>query len=325
MHILPKYHEPVLTRGSTGISVFKTISPSVVLIVVGDVKNKDFEPTGLGAGVIVSVTGDILTNWHVIDGYDEAMILLKPEGSADISKSAGYVGKVVAQDKLSDLALLHIVEAPTNLKPVAPGMISSVQVAEDVHIIGHPNGNFWSYSSGVVSQIRDGYTWTYSDGSKHEAKVLQLQTAINPGNSGGPVLDDQGKLLGLIVMSEEGQNLDYAIAIDAIQGFRTRTAATRTRGGTPQSGSAVPKVSAGFLKNGSRVVRCEYPSLVEYLVFDERDKSTTLLAEMPNGTNLTAWNPNSFSAFREWSITFPNGTSVRARGDTAIPEVFSLH
>lgn len=322
MHILPRYHEPVLTRGSMGITVFRNVSPSVVLIVVGDVKNKEFEPTGLGAGVITSVTGDILTNWHVIDGYDKAMILLKPEGSADISKSDGYVARVVAQDKRSDLALLHLVEPPTNLKPVTLGIISSVQVAEDIHIIGHPKGNFWSYSSGVVSQIRDGYTWSYSDGSKHEAKVLQLQTAINPGNSGGPVLDDQGRLLGLIAMSEEGQNLDYAIAIDVIQNFSAKSVATRTRGGTTQSGSVSPRVSSGLLKDGRRVLKCEYSNLAEYVVVDERGKPTALLAEMPDGTNLTGWEPNSFSGFGKWSITFPDGTSVRARGNTDIPAVF---
>jgi S1-C subfamily serine protease len=295
-----------------------------VLIVVGDVKNKEFEPTGLGAGVIVTGTGDILTNWHVINGYAEAMILLKPEGSADISKSDGYVAKVVAQDKLSDIALLHIVEPPTNLKPVSLGIISSIQVAEDIHIIGHPKGNFWSYSSGVVSQIRDGYTWTYSDGSKHEAKVLQLQTAINPGNSGGPVLDDQGKLLGLIAMSEEGQNLDYAIAIDAIQSFRARTTATRTRAGTTQSES-VPDVSTGFLRDGRHVFKFSFRDMVEYFVVDERGKPTALLAEIPDGTSLSAWEPNSFSGFSAWAITLPNGTSVQARGSSAMPGVFSLH
>lgn len=94
-----------------------------------------------------------------------------------------------------------------------------MQVAEDIHVIGHPEGNPWSYSTGVVSQIRDGYEWTYTDGSKHQAKVLQLQTAISPRNSGGPVLDDQGRLLGLIAMSQEGQNLDYAVAADVIQSF----------------------------------------------------------------------------------------------------------
>src|SRR2546430_12509751 len=75
------------------------------------------------------------------------------------------------------------------------------------------------WSSDVCSSDLDGYAWTYDDGSKHLAKVLQLQTAINPGNSGGPVVDDAGRILGLVAMSEEGQNLDYAIAADVIKRF----------------------------------------------------------------------------------------------------------
>jgi len=226
----PIYHEPILTRGASGIAVFRNASPAVVLIVVGEVKNGQFDPSGLGAGVVINSSGDILTNWHVIDGYAEAVIFFKPQGNAEIASSKAYVASVVAQSEISDLALLHLVEAAPSLVPIPMGNISSVQVAEDIHVIGHPKGNPWSYSTGVVSQIRDGYAWTYDDGSKHQAKVLQLQTAISPGNSGGPVLDDQGRLLGLIAMSQEGQNLDYAVAADVIQSFVSSAAATRTRG-----------------------------------------------------------------------------------------------
>ena len=150
------------------------------------VKNQQFDPTGFGAGVVIDSSGDILTNWHVITGYSAAVIFFKPQGRADIDDSNAYVARVIAQSEVSDLALLRLTKSPSALAPISIGTISSVQVAEDIHVIGHPNGNLWSYSSGVVSQIRDGYNWTYSDGSKHEAKVLQLQTAINPGNSGGP-------------------------------------------------------------------------------------------------------------------------------------------
>ncbi len=71
----------------------------------------------------------------------------------------------------ADLALLKMIDPPTTLPYLTLGEIDQVQVAEDIHVIGHPHGNLWSYSSGVVSQIRDGYTWTYSDKSTHEAKV----------------------------------------------------------------------------------------------------------------------------------------------------------
>ncbi len=198
--LLPSFHEPILTRGATGISVFRTVSPSVVLVVTGEMKNQQFEPSGLGAGVILNSTGDILTNWHVIDGFTGAVVFLKPQGSAAMQDNQAYGARVVAQNKIADLALLRIVKPSADLHPITVGNSSSVQVAEDIHVIGHPTGHLWSYSTGVVSQIRDGYQWSYSDGSKHEAKVLQLQTAINPGNSGGPVVDDQGRLLGLVAM-----------------------------------------------------------------------------------------------------------------------------
>jgi len=136
-------------------------------------------------------------------GYSGAVIFFKPQGRADIDNSDAYVARVIAQSEVSRSG-----SAPTD--KISLGSYADldrnyliIQVAEDIHVIGHPNGNLWSYSAGVVSQIRDGYNWTYSDGSKHEAKVLQLQTAINPGNSGGPVLDDQGKLLGLIAMMKQ--------------------------------------------------------------------------------------------------------------------------
>lgn len=220
--LLGSYHEPIATRGSSGIAVFRSVSPSVVLVVVGSVKDAKFDPAGLGAGVVINASGDILTNWHVISGYNGAVIFLKPQNSSDIDNSEAYVAKVVAQDEVSDLALLRFVETHPPLAPITIANISSVQVAEDIHVIGHPEGQLWSYTTGVVSQVRNSYDWQYKDGSKHEAKVLQLQTAINPGNSGGPVLDDQGKLLGLIAMSEEGQNLDYAIAADVVQTFLQR-------------------------------------------------------------------------------------------------------
>jgi S1-C subfamily serine protease len=231
---LSGYHEPVLTRGATGVTVFRNVSPSVVLVVVGSMQKGEFNPAGIGAGVIIDPSGEVLTNWHVINGATAGMIFLKPQGGVNIDDSTAYVAQLIVQDETSDLALLRMVKAPATLHPVALGSISMVQIAEDIHVIGHPEGNLWSYSTGVVSQIRDNYEWSYSDGSKHKAKVLQLQTAINPGNSGGPVLDDQGRLLGLVAMSQEGQNLDYAVAADVIQGFLQTAVSSRTRGGASE-------------------------------------------------------------------------------------------
>jgi S1-C subfamily serine protease len=323
IQLLPNYREPILTRGNTGVSVFRNASPSVVLVVVGNVKNQQFDPAGLGAGVVIDSSGDILTNWHVITGYSGAVIFFKPQGRADIDNSDAYVARVIAQSEVSDLALLRLTKSPSGLAPISIGTISSVQVAEDIHVIGHPNGNLWSYSTGVVSQIRDSYNWTYSDGSKHEAKVLQLQTAINPGNSGGPVLDDQGKLLGLIAMSKEGQNLDYAVAADVIQSFILSTTSIRTRGGGGGENSQASAYSSGHLRDGRTVFRVVSPNLVEYVVTDATGKMFGLAAETPDGVNVFAWEPNSFAGFEEWSIRLPERPAVHARGNAAAPDQFS--
>jgi len=326
--LLPKYREPILTRGGTGVSVFRSASPSVVLVIVGDVKKEQFEPTGLGTGVVINSTGDILTNWHVIAGYSSAVVFLKPPGKATADENSAYVAQVTAQNSVADLALLHLVQAPSALTPISIGTQSSIQVAEDIHVIGHPNGNLWSYSTGVISQIRASYNWTYEDGSKHAANVLQLQTAISPGNSGGPVLDDQGKLLGLIAMSEEGQNLNYAVAVDVIQTFlslyvkpaRAATAPIRTRGG---GGSKDNTYSSSHLKDGRTVYKTVSPDFSEYVVMDAAGKTFSLTAETPNGVILSASEPISSGGFKQWSIELPNGSKLRAEASGAVPERFS--
>jgi S1-C subfamily serine protease len=323
IQLLPNFQEPILTRGNTGVAVFRNASPSVVLVVVGDVKKQQFDPTVFGAGVVIDSSGDILTNWHVITGYSGAVIFFKPQGKADIDDSTAYIARVIAQNEVSDLALLRLTKSPSAIAPISIGSISSVQVAEDIHVIGHPNGNLWSYSTGVVSQIRDGYNWTYSDGSKHTAKVLQLQTAINPGNSGGPVLDDQGKLLGLIAMSEAGQNLDYAVAADVLQSFISSAASTRTRGGESEGSSPDTPYSSGHLADGRTVLRAVFPNLVEYIVNNATGKTIGLAAETQDGTTVLASGTNSFAGFNEWSITLPNRPVVHARGNAAVPSQFS--
>jgi S1-C subfamily serine protease len=320
--LLPTFHEPILTRGAVGMAVFRNVSPSVVLVVVGDIQKGQFEPAGLGAGVILNPSGDVLTNWHVVNGATNGVIFLKPQGSADIANSTAYGVKLIAQDEVADLALIRILKPPPDLRPVAVGNISSIQVAEDIHVIGHPKGNLWSYTTGVVSQMRNGYEWSYSDGSKHQANVLQLQTAINPGNSGGPVVDDQGKLLGLIAMGEEGQNLDYAIADDAIQQFLVNAATARTRGGASESKPPSAEYMTGRLGDGRAVLKIMYPALVEFIIADGNGKTFALIAETSDGIELTAWGPNSFSGFKEWAIKLQNDVGVRATGTGPVPDQF---
>jgi S1-C subfamily serine protease len=321
--LLPNYHEPVLTRGAAGVALFRRISPSVVLVMTGDVKDDKVTNIGIGTGVVVAQPGYVLTNWHVISGYQGAAIFLKPAGGTDPSKSEALVAKVIAQDKTADLALLKIIKPPVGLAAVKLGDISSVQVAQDIHIIGHPHGLFWSYTTGVVSQLREAYQWSYSDGSKHSAKVLQMQTAINPGNSGGPVLDDNGNILGLVAMSEEGQNLNYAIAVDEIKTFIDQAKSAGTRGGESVNNAEPSETAVGETSGGLKVNRYVYSSIIVYCVYESKGNVVELVAESSDGTVLHATKPNEFGGFTDWAIELPNHRRVLAHASGAFPESFA--
>jgi S1-C subfamily serine protease len=321
--LLPEYHEPVLTRGPAGVALFRRISPSVVLVMTGDVKDDKLTNIGIGTGVVIAPPGYVLTNWHVISGYQTAVIFLKPTGGTDPSKSEALAARVIAQDKTADLALLKIIKAPVGLVAVKLGDISTVQVAEDIHIIGHPHGLFWSYTTGVVSQLRDAYEWSYSDGSKHSAKVLQMQTAINPGNSGGPVLDDNGNILGLVAMSEEGQNLDYAIAVDEIKTFVDQAKNAGTRGGESSNNAEPSERAVGETPDGLKVTKYVYSGLTVYCVYESKGSVVEVVAESSDGTVLRATKPNEFGGFSVWVIELPNHKRVLSHASGAFPETFA--
>lgn len=321
--ILDRFHEPILTRGENGISVFRKVSPSVVLVVTGNFEGKKLTDVGLGTGVIVDQSGYVLTNWHVIAGYQAGVIFLKPANGTEPEESSAYGVKLVAQDEKADLALLKLSKPPAGLRAVKFGDVSQIQVAEDIHIIGHPQGQLWSYSSGVVSQIRDNYDWEYADGSKHNAKVLQMQTAINPGNSGGPVLDNNSNMLGLVAMSEEGQNLNYAVAIDVIANFVGRSMAARSRGGQGSQNSIIGQYYAGRTKDGFSVTKAVYTDFVSYTIRDPKGLPVELFAQTSQGEILVGSKPNGFGGFGQWTFTLSDGKAVYAKSSGLAPEQFS--
>ena len=217
-----------------------------------------------------------------------------------------------------------MIDPPKTLHALQLGEISQVQIAEDIHIIGHPHGNFWSYSTGVVSQIRDAYTWSYKDGSNHAAKVLQLQTAINPGNSGGPVVDDAGSILGLVAMSEEGQNLNYAIAADVIKRFLFNGMQMNPRGAQPSASSSPPQqFLSGKLSDALPVSKAVYPDAVLYEVRRRDGTSLGVVAKFSDGTILSAWQPDMDGNFRSWSADLPDGRHLVATASNGFVSAIS--
>ena len=92
--------------------------------------------------------------------------------------------------------MLEVNGLSLNKKPVKFGKFNSIKPGQTSFAIGHPRGLLWTFTSGMISQVRPMYNWKYKD-SQHNANVIQTQVPINPGNSGGPLFNKDKELIGL--------------------------------------------------------------------------------------------------------------------------------
>ena len=178
---------------------------------------------GSGSGFVVNHNGlKIITNWHVIDQADTIGVWLKPNKIVDdrylIENQDYYQAELINFNKKKDLAILKVQNLPLKIKPVKYGKFQNVKIGETLFAIGHPEGLLWTFSSGMVSQIRPNYKWHYRS-SRHDANVIQIQVPINPGNSGGPLFNKRKELVGVNTFTAEGENLNFAIAVDDVLNF----------------------------------------------------------------------------------------------------------
>ncbi|MGE4552299.1 MAG: Do family serine endopeptidase [Desulfovibrionaceae bacterium] len=156
------------------------------------------EQHALGTGFVISADGYIVTNNHVVDGADKIMVILK-EGDK------GTEAKVIGRDPETDLALLKI--TPEHDLPTLQFADSdTLKVGEWVMAIGNPFGLGHTVTAGIVSaKGRVLGAGPYDD-------FIQTDASINPGNSGGPLLNLQGKVVGInTAIIPAGQGLGFAI------------------------------------------------------------------------------------------------------------------
>lgn len=214
-----------LTRSSSGPQLYRNTVDAVVLIYLPG----ETPGTGVsGSGVVVSTSGHILTNWHVIRDNEYALVIFRPKPPktmADITDSDMWVARNLGTDAKKDIGLLQLVGPISKAKNVSLSFLKfipladplSVEVGQDVFAIGHPQGLFWSYTEGVISQIRPRYKWQ-ADEDLFEATIVQTQTAISYGSSGGPLMNKEGKLVGLISSMITGQaGFNFAIAVHELR------------------------------------------------------------------------------------------------------------
>ena len=170
-------------------------------VVVITVEGRDGKQEGLGSGFVVSSDGLIATNLHVI-GEARPMRVRMTNGKQF------QVTSVEATERSLDLALIRI--DAKDLPTLPLGDSDQVRQGQRVVALGNPLGLEHSVVSGVISGSRE----------INGLPLIQLAIPIEPGNSGGPLLDDQGRVLGLLTMkSAVTQNLGFAVKINALKGL----------------------------------------------------------------------------------------------------------
>lgn len=163
--------------------------------------DQDNQPqAGLGSGVIVSPTGYVLTNNHVVEGADEIEVIL--------NDSRRTVAKVIGTDPDTDLAVLKI--DLDKLPVIVLGNSDTLQVGDQVLAIGNPFGVGQTVTGGIISALGRNQL-----GINTFENFIQTDAAINPGNSGGALVDTNGHLMGIntAIYSRSGGNMGIGFAI----------------------------------------------------------------------------------------------------------------
>jgi len=186
------------------IELFEKSEEGVVRIDV--VKINSFRGgNSVGSGFVFDLFGNIITNAHVIDNADNITVTFL-DGSQ-------YNASIVGMDKFTDIAVINVEEKPDYLHPLEIGDSSALKVGEPVAAIGNPFGLSGSMTSGIVSQI--GRLLPSHDTGFSIPNVIQTDAAINPGNSGGPLLNMNGKVMGIntAIQSGTGQSAGIGFAV----------------------------------------------------------------------------------------------------------------
>lgn len=198
------------------IDVYDAASPSVVNITNrSTVYDRFFGASpqeGTGSGFVYDDQGHIVTNYHVIEGADEILVTLA-DGQV-------YEAEVVGSDPTNDLSVLRVdpiggvnrVDLPPAL---ALGDSSRLQVGQFVVAIGNPYGLQRTLTTGVVSAL--GRVIEGAEDNSFIGEAIQTDAAINPGNSGGPLLDLQGRVIGVNsqIISSSGSSAGIGFAVSS--------------------------------------------------------------------------------------------------------------
>ena len=187
------------------INVYAQVSPAVVCVTAPDHFGEC-----IGSGFVLDRDGHIITNYHVATAAPELLVNLADDRTVP--------AELLGTDPGSDLAVIKVDVPPDELAVVQLGTSSTLRVGQRAIAIGNPFGLERTVTTGIISSL--GRTLRRDDSYFQIAELIQTDAAINPGNSGGPLLDSQGRVIGvnMAIRSLTGVNsgVGFAIPVDVV-------------------------------------------------------------------------------------------------------------
>jgi S1-C subfamily serine protease len=205
--------------GSLDVSAIETkVDPALV-----NINTTLAQGRAAGSGMLISSTGEILTNNHVIADATSIKVVIGGTGPSHDAKVVGY-------DVTEDVALLQIVDKVSNLPTVTFGEPSKVHIGDPVVAIGNAlgRGGKPSASQGQVTALDQQVTAGDAGGSQETLEgMIQINAPIQPGDSGGALVDRNAKIIGMNTAAagggrfnaQNGSNIGFAIPIDNAVGI----------------------------------------------------------------------------------------------------------
>ena len=193
------------------INRYARVIPGVVNINVREDSGSEASTFGTGSGFLIDTAGHIVTNNHVVENADIIWVTFS-DGSL-------REGHVLGADPDSDLAVIVVPDLPSGAVPLELGDSDALAVGQRVIAIGNPFGWEGTMTTGIISGLGRtlGTRATESGGYFRNPEIIQTDAPINPGNSGGPLLDVQGRVIGVnsAIQTTAGVNMGVSFAIPA--------------------------------------------------------------------------------------------------------------
>jgi serine protease Do len=203
------------------VQVVRSVGPAVVYIetdqrlAVGyDFLGRRVERDAVssGSGVVIYEEGYIVTNCHVVAGARKIRVKFDQAHDAQT-----YAAELISASPSEDLALLKL-ESDGPFPTVPMGTSNDLMPGETVIAIGNPYGQTHTVSSGIISGLHRQVEVDTEGGRLRFENLIQTDASINPGNSGGPLLDINGRLIGInSVMNRQAENIGFAIPVDRVK------------------------------------------------------------------------------------------------------------